>query len=81
MCIGRKMCKLRCLQLYDYLVYYIDCLYIFCFSSKAAGKWNLCLACTKPMIFFSSCGLQKVGCWVALWSEIQRPHRPFLKSA
>lgn len=65
-------------------IWFMHILYIYIYFVSAVwvkGNWLFCLVCIKLMIFFSSCGLQKVGWWVAIWSEIQRPHRPFLKSA
>lgn len=65
----------------QYVYIALKCFHRCRFSRKAEVKWHFCLICVKPLILFSSCGLQKVGWWVAPWSKIQRPHRPFLKSA
>lgn len=64
----------------QYVYIALKCFHRCRFSRKAEVKWHFCLICVKPLILFSSCGLQKVGWWVAPWSKIQRPHRPFLKS-
>lgn len=65
----------------QYVYIALKCFHRCRFSRKAEVKWHFCLICVKPLILFSSCGLQKVGWWVAPWSKIQRSHRPFLKSA